>query len=101
GIRDFHVTGVQTCALPISVREAGPGRGENHGSRHRRGDRNGDRAEHEKQDKRDVLTFRSRTQTVDESVAANQNGDVGEDDGATRSEERRVGKEWRARGGPY
>src|SRR5690606_40060008 len=21
GIRDFHVTGVQTCALPISVRE--------------------------------------------------------------------------------
>src|SRR5690606_39680867 len=23
GIRDFHVTGVQTCALPISVREMG------------------------------------------------------------------------------
>src|SRR5690606_40559883 len=24
GIRDFHVTGVQTCALPISVRGATP-----------------------------------------------------------------------------
>src|SRR5690606_20537576 len=23
GIRDFHVTGVQTCALPIYLREAG------------------------------------------------------------------------------
>src|SRR5690606_40302239 len=24
GIRDFHVTGVQTCALPISARPPGP-----------------------------------------------------------------------------
>src|SRR5690606_40819596 len=36
GIRDLHVTGVQTCALPISRRRAstaGPG----HGGRRRRG----------------------------------------------------------------
>src|SRR5690606_40943389 len=26
GIRDFHVTGVQTCALPISIVGAGDGR---------------------------------------------------------------------------
>src|SRR5256885_7093968 len=27
GIRDYKVTGVQTCALPIYLREAGPGLG--------------------------------------------------------------------------
>src|SRR5690606_40226086 len=32
GIRDFHVTGVQTCALPILVRPAGGSRALRHGA---------------------------------------------------------------------
>src|SRR5690606_40388508 len=36
GIRDFHVTGVQTCALPISPRRRPPGSATRWpGSRHR------------------------------------------------------------------
>src|SRR5690606_40540432 len=80
GIRDFHVTGVQTCALPISApvvladefvrrrpfflqksRFPGIGGGSEIRGRHRQGD------------------FRPLAE------------------GAPRSEERRVGKEWRRR----
>src|SRR2546425_2719711 len=36
GIRDKLVNGVQTCALPISLREIGAGKGEEHPLGHRR-----------------------------------------------------------------
>src|SRR5256885_5017768 len=86
GIRDYKVTGVQTCALPISVsaaqgradeaarddhrvREAGPG--------HRRAQRPGLRSLH-------ALQLRLRSEKLQ-----------------ARSEERRVGKECRSRWSPY
>src|SRR5439155_4003144 len=65
GIRDGHVTGVQTCALPIS------GRGGRTGSDGTRGG---------------VRLCVSGTGSRRETTAG-------------RSEERRVGKEWRSRGG--
>src|SRR5207302_4699855 len=64
GIRDFHVTGVQTCALPISasIPMAAPGR---------------------------------RTWSRWRAFPATRSGN-----GASRSEERRVGKECRYRWSP-
>src|SRR5690606_40059569 len=62
GIRDFHVTGVQTCALPISLRTL---YGALLANAAKRGDFN------------TLLSLKSG-----------------------RSEERRVGKEWRCRGWP-
>src|SRR5690606_39974468 len=73
GIRAFHVTGVQTCALPI-CREGLQAR--------RRGAR------------RDVPAGRTgRAPRLAEAPAAVRV----EHRHAARSEERRVGKEWRAR----
>src|SRR5690606_40233476 len=66
GIRDFHVTGVQTCALPICAPRAAERRGS-------------------------VPDPRARP------VGDGRGGAPGV---AARSEERRVGKEWRARGPP-
>src|SRR5439155_16635688 len=66
GIRDGHVTGVQTCALPIF------------GSRWR-----------------DIRRPRSRLERKDRV------GGHAEPDGGRRSEERRVGKEWRSRWWAY
>src|SRR5690606_40711692 len=94
GIRDFHVTGVQTCALPISTGDVpgprppdpgvwvpappaarpGPGRGRARGG---------------------VVTVRwnpGRPRRCPEcNTIVHTAGPV------TRSEERRVGKEWRSR----
>src|SRR5690606_40321988 len=89
GIRDFHVTGVQTCALPIC---AGP------------------RARND----RFVEFLRRVTQARQKDVVERPNfvfsylrlspPDLGKAPSAwnpkLRSEERRVGKEWRARGAP-
>src|SRR5690606_40025154 len=73
GIRDFHVTGVQTCALPIFVNESAalkrsPGRGRS-------------------------VASAWRTSTW---VPANRraSGSARTGSSSTRSEERRVGKEW-------
>src|SRR2546426_9336105 len=72
GIRDYKVTGVQTCALPISVRSplerAVPHRG-----RVRRGD----------------------------TAAHGFPGRLKRPGNSNRSEERRVGKECRSRWSPY
>src|SRR5207302_3275319 len=89
GIRDFHVTGVQTCALPIlAVADGG------HAVAHRRtraglGQRVGDRHEA-------AGDGRGARATVGlDDVAVHPHRTL-----AHRSEERRVGKEWRAGWGP-
>src|SRR5262249_56140354 len=76
GIRDWSVTGVQTCALPICVGG--------------------------------VVVERIEGVDDDDPPAALGGGQVQEAgdlahlvDRDLRSEERRVGKEWRSRGGPY
>src|SRR5256885_4619420 len=87
GIRDYKVTGVQTCALPISAghgaADVGPvgevdGEGEEPAAREHGSDR---------------LHVRQ--------VVAADLGQVEEPDVALRSEERRVGKECRSRWSPY
>src|SRR2546421_6345008 len=85
GIRDLIVTGVQTCALPISQRRTSdadaprPGRGEPHGTANERRER-----EHDGGIERHHGT---RTANVPATTI--------------RSEERRVGKEGRSRWSPY
>src|SRR5690606_40496088 len=77
GIRDFHVTGVQTCALPIWVKQLSSGRRRpSSGSgcgfmRYRR------------------VGSRKITGSGSSMAASSR-----------RSEERRVGKEWRSRWSP-
>src|SRR5690606_39792980 len=84
GIRDFHVTGVQTCALPIyrdlvndlleqQEQESGP-----RGSEPQQGSDPGEQAA--------------------EGAGQGEPPDGGESQGDPRSEERRVGKEGRSRG---
>src|SRR5690606_39731546 len=73
GIRDFHVTGVQTCALPIWVRP--------------------------------LLTISSARPSRSVGGARSAPGDAAITSCASasspgRSEERRVGKEWRSRTAP-
>src|SRR5690606_40175971 len=90
GIRDFHVTGVQTCALPIfgAVRvpvavETGPADGmlqDNDGPVT-------DRVA-------DVASERQFGAEIPRLIVV---GRARRQDGESRSEERRVGKEWRAR----
>src|SRR5436309_9553035 len=87
GIRDFHVTGVQTCALPIFLArllDAG--------------------LLHEKE-----MTVTGRTigdearaarETPGQKVVHALNDPIKPEGGLVRSEERRVGKEWRSGGAP-
>src|SRR5690606_40951684 len=76
GIRDFHVTGVQTCALPISgPRSLQPTFA--HGPRH------------------DAYGIRH---DADGNRSATARGKSHQAPAASRSEERRVGKECRSRG---
>src|SRR5262249_59612383 len=77
GIRDWSVTGVQTCALPISS------------SRDQQGPVGGER------DRED--SFRLAGQPLHHAAAA---GIVEKDLAVARSEERRVGKECRSRWAP-
>src|SRR5437870_11077918 len=69
GIRDGHVTGVQTCALPISPKRAGRRLAE-------------------------VLLLRLRQRALEQ--VSRYGGSRERPLGALRSEERRVGKEWRS-----
>src|SRR5690606_39746812 len=87
GIRDFHVTGVQTCALPILVVELSDG---------------------ERQrlalatvvaSPVDVLLLDEPTNHLDIAARGWLERHLSRRHGATRSEERRVGKERRDRGG--
>src|SRR5690606_40299661 len=76
GIRDFHVTGVQTCALPI-CREEGAYEHEENGERYAY-----ERAPHNR--RKDQALVVARSHPEDYGVVV-------------RSEERRVGKECWAR----
>src|SRR5690606_40474505 len=86
GIRDFHVTGVQTCALPISHRAEGDRRG-------LQADRAGERL----RSKRGATV--SSTMADSSSPAPISSLTVGTgwfQNACSRSEERRVGKEGRS-----
>src|SRR2546421_6879438 len=88
GIRDLIVTGVQTCALPIS----GPGPGAGGGT----GDTgfSGPAAANA-----DVLSF--QTNLWVNISGSDRCGGCHQAGGQARSEERRVGKEGRSRWAPY
>src|SRR5690606_40096881 len=95
GIRDFHVTGVQTCALPIYPRAYGPLRGEHHraGDSPLRGDWWSGGPVRESPGALQPTGWRGRAGRsqagAPDSRAAREV--------QLRSEERRVGKEWRTR----
>src|SRR5690606_40822349 len=85
GIRDFHVTGVQTCALPISSEQLLA------------------RAlEDELREAREnvVIATKGGLRPVSGGVTRDSSPDFLRDGVDKRSEERRVGKECRARGVP-
>src|SRR2546427_8247263 len=85
GIRDLTVTGVQTCALPISIPFGGGGRyGPSEMPRRRGASRRP----------------RGPLQTTPTGAPAEPALDSG-DTARKRSEERRVGKECRSRWSPY
>src|SRR5690606_41089543 len=95
GIRDFHVTGVQTCALPISTTEAKAKAVQplvdKMISLGKRGDL------HARRQAAAFLTKKEVVKKLFDEVApkyATRNGGY-------RSEERRVGKEWEYRGGGW
>src|SRR5690606_39589185 len=90
GIRDFHVTGVQTCALPIYICHS-----IDHAIR-AIGDGNIIRRTARQPDSRDP----SRTIVAVDRLPAHL-VDGGGRERVGRSEERRVGKECRSRWGPY
>src|SRR5436309_5856743 len=83
GIRDFHVTGVQTCALPISPPEAVASLREEAGE-----------ALGVVRRKEALLAFLRRAEAVPLEEVEKASRDRLE---AGRSEERRVGKECRSR----
>src|SRR2546430_11353358 len=87
GIRDLTVTGVQTCALPISGRARA-----RLAARRRRRNRGGYCARTFQG--RDRIGARSQGQLPRHRAGRRQRGDG-------RSEERRVGKECRSRWSPY
>src|SRR5690606_40941501 len=98
GIRDFHVTGVQTCALPIS------GLGELSLLRLRVAAGELSAADLLERGERDALGHAvevvgaGRPPPPGDVDAEQPSQVVVERAGALRSEERRVGKAWRARG---
>src|SRR5206468_6224785 len=91
GIRDLIVTGVQTCALPIS-----------YGKLHRRGQygivRLKDQIKKAATELRQIDPFPRRGEKyLDDLAADGLVATAGSDaTGCIRSEERRVGKEWRS-----
>src|SRR5690606_40172019 len=86
GIRDFHVTGVQTCALPILPEEDF-----NSYATHR-----GDHLTAQRATFASPKLFNEMVLNEDGSVRQGSLARV-EPDGKVRSEERRVGKEGRSR----
>src|SRR5262249_57284780 len=95
GIRDWSVTGVQTCALPIC---AGARRGEIVGEV-RSGDDQRPGAREDRAAGGAAVQREGDVVHGDRGVALAGDAAAGGRDGAVRSEERRVGKEGRARGG--
>src|SRR2546430_1577014 len=88
GIRDLTVTGVQTCALPISVHRV-----------HAVAVRDGEVVA-EAGDPGLPASLRSSAKPIQALLVARAREDLDTDDLA-RSEERRVGKECRSRWSPY
>src|SRR2546428_2267874 len=84
GIRDLIVTGVQTCALPISLKR--------HDKEHQRG-------WEESEDRDRLEDVEDREHDDGGPLVRRRGGSVG--DCKDRSEERRVGKECRSRWSPY
>src|SRR5256885_3611304 len=85
GIRDYKVTGVQTCALPICRQR-------------------GERRRRDRPQQRDLVLFHRDGREPwgrERSVITRSHGDAGGDSPRARSEERRVGKECRSRWSPY
>src|SRR5690606_40997267 len=96
GIRDFHVTGVQTCALPISrAVEVGAAAGLEHGRGAAGGARAGDGGGARRAAVR-VAARLARSDALRQGRAAAARVDRRLE--RLRSEERRVGKAWRTRG---
>src|SRR5690606_41167873 len=95
GIRDFHVTGVQTCALPISQRGGGWLDAESEEGQQRFAD-DGLRDRHRDLHQEGVPRVRQDVPEHDGGVPGS-GGDGGGDVVLLRSEERRVGKEGRSR----
>src|SRR5207245_4865840 len=97
GIRDATVTGVQTCALPISCRLRCPSPRSGGTSDGRRAPRQGPRADR-------PISWRrpNAARTLDQPelplAAPKRRAASVEPEEAARSEERRVGTEWRAGG---
>src|SRR5690606_40839517 len=86
GIRDFHVTGVQTCALPIYCRvNPSPGRG----------------ADSPKHCSNGTCDSNLPARFPPSQTCAARDLSPSITDSSTRSEERRVGKECRSRWSPY
>src|SRR5690606_40990648 len=100
GIRDFHVTGVQTCALPIYAAAAsnfsvsGAGIDLTLASSAGRVVMNGEEAA------ADALRLLSAAGGLDADVALQMNLVSSQNAADARSEERRVGKEGSSRGAP-
>src|SRR5690606_40523110 len=87
GIRDFHVTGVQTCALPIFT--------------HLVRSMDLDTKKTHSDPQLDYLRVPPHSVEAEQSVLGGLLLDNAAFDRVTdRSEERRVGKEWRSRGPP-
>src|SRR5256885_4006818 len=86
GIRDYKVTGVQTCALPISFEQLGVGTN----------------AVDDRDRGSEILVHRLGAQHERGRLDAARTGyaDVDQRVGPVRSEERRVGKECRSRWSP-
>src|SRR5690606_40942016 len=87
GIRDFHVTGVQTCALPIFAAIALTLRKRSDVKRNRPSDQ----VKAQAKDRLRLVSIPSQTEAPSAATGAEP---------AQRSEERRVGKECRSRRAP-
>src|SRR5207253_6406663 len=93
GIRDGHVTGVQTCALPISLLHAGHLRGQ---------DLPPEASRRLEEMSRKSLEIQKRIEAADTlDFESYREKYLAHDTLIIRSEERRVGKECRYRGTPY
>ena len=95
GIRDTSVTGVQTCALPISATKNGQdkkrGRCRNENWAKKSG----------AQPQQEMGSIKSGGAAATEMVSKKSRGAAATGTGAVRSEERRVGKACRSRWPPY
>src|SRR5690606_40116708 len=99
GIRDFHVTGVQTCALPISPRTNGSAAGANgNGDKPKRARRTRIKKSEEKVEA-PRMTDEETDLPAPQEEPVKERTLFPEKKEEKRSEERRVGKECRKREG--